>query len=267
MAAYEHYLQPILDLAIAAGEKIVEIYDQGCCVEQKSDNTPVTIADYAAHDLIVAGLSIIAPEIPCLSEESEGITTAERQSWGRYWLVDPLDGTRDFINRTGEFSVNIALMERDCPVLGVIYAPITGMFYYAARGFGAWKGERGSSPHPIHVRRCDPQRVVVTCGRSTHSPLLQQFCERLPGYEIIRLGSALKSCLVAEGGADIYARFGPTSEWDTAAAQCVVEEAGGRVSDLALHPLRYNSRDHLLNPHFFVTGESDLYWPGFVPSA
>jgi len=250
-----HLLDPALDVAIDAGKKILEIYEAGFEVVRKSDQTPVTKADLAASQIIEQGLAALTPSLPVLTEESEVIDASQRQQWQRFWLVDPLDGTQEFINKTGEFTVNIALIEGDEPVLGIIYAPAMGLYYYACRGHGAYKRSATQQPKLINVREWQGGKVVVACGHSRCGAQLQGLLKQFGEYEVISLGSALKSCWVAEGKADIYARFGPTSEWDTAAAQCIVEEAGGSITDTLLEPLCYNRRDDLLNPHFIVSGQ------------
>jgi 3'(2'), 5'-bisphosphate nucleotidase len=259
-------LRPAIDIAIQAGRRILEIYEAGFSVEHKEDKTPLTEADLAAHEVIDAGLVYLTPDIPVLTEESTNIPFSERSQWQRYWLVDPLDGTREFIDRTGEFTVNIALIDNHQPVLGIVYAPVVGVYYYACRGQGAFKREACNEPQRIFVRPCTLGKVVVAGGRLAHlrGGSLERFLENLGGYEVISMGSALKSCLVAEGKADVYARLGPTSEWDTAAAQCVVEEAGGRITDTHMQPLRYNTKDELLNPHFFVSGDCGIDWSKYL---
>ncbi len=259
-------LRPAIDIAIQAGRRILEVYEAGFSVEHKEDMTPLTEADMAAHHVVDAGLAYLTPGIPELTEESTNVPFTERSRWQRYWLVDPLDGTREFIDRTGEFTVNIALIDRHEPILGVVYAPVIGVYYYACRGQGAFKREACSEPQRIHVRSSRSKKVVVAGGRMAHQPggSLEQFLENIGDYEALAMGSALKSCLVAEGKADIYARLGPTSEWDTAAAQCVVEEAGGRVTETRMQRLRYNTKDELLNPHFFVFGDSSVAWSDFL---
>lgn len=253
-------LESIIQLAEQAGEKILEIYDTDYAIEHKKDETPLTEADMAAHHLIDAGLQQLTPEIPILSEESANIPFAQRQQWQRYWLVDPLDGTREFIKRNGEFSVNIALVENGDAVLGVVYAPVMRTSYYARRGAGAFKREPGRRGSLIHCHAPARDKVIVAGSRSYRGPSLDAFLVKLANYEIISMGSALKSCLVAEGVVDVYPRLGPTSEWDTAAAQCVVEEAGGRLTDTKMDTLRYNTKDELLNPHFFVSGDPERDW-------
>ena len=259
-------LRPAIDIAIQAGRRILEVYEAGFSVEHKKDLTPLTEADMAAHEVIDAGLAYLSPGIPVLTEESTTIPFVERAGWQRYWLVDPLDGTREFIDRTGEYTVNIALIDHHEPILGVVYAPVIGVYYYACRGQGAYKREACNQPQRIHVRSSRGEKVVVAGGRMAHQRggSLERFLENIGDYEAIAMGSALKSCLVAEGKADIYARLGPTSEWDTAAAQCVVEEAGGRITDTKMQPLRYNTKDELLNPHFFVFGDSSVTWSDYL---
>jgi len=257
-------LDPVIQIAYEAGRRIMDVYDRGFSVEEKSDSTPLTEADMAAHHAIEKGLIELTPEFPILSEESKPTSFAERSSWSRYWLVDPLDGTREFIKRNGEFTVNIALIENHQAVMGFIYAPVVGSLYYAAKGMGAYKREGLDEPQPIHVREKCPEKVVIAGSRSHASKDFLRFVEKLPGFEIISMGSALKSCLVAEGTADIYARLGPTSEWDTAAAQCIVEEAGGRITRTDMSTLEYNTKDNLLNPHFFVFGDTSIDWSQYL---
>ncbi len=258
-------LTPALEIAITAGRRILEVYEAGFDVEVKKDLTPLTEADLAAHKVIEEGLSELTPSVPVITEESADIPFAERSRWRRYWLVDPLDGTREFIDRTGEFTVNIALIQDHKPVLGIIYAPVLGVYYYACQGQGAFKREATSDPFPIHVRPWTGGKLTVASSRITHhGKHLDHYLEKLGEHEVIIMGGALKSCLVAEGKADLYARLGPTSEWDTAAAQCIVEEAGGHITDTAMQVLQYNRKEALLNPHFFVFGESDQDWSEFL---
>jgi len=261
-------IDDVIELAIVAGQRIMEIYDTDFEVEQKSDNTPLTAADMAAHNTIVEGLGKLTPEIPILSEESASIPFAERSQWQRYWLVDPLDGTREFVKRNGEFTVNIALIDNHESVLGVVYAPVTGVTYYAARGTGAFKKTVGDASNSeavaIHCRAKKPDSTIIAGSRSHRGDSLEAFLKKIGDYEIISMGSSLKSCLVAEGSCDIYPRLGPTSEWDTAAAQCVVEEAGGRITKTDMSPLRYNTKDELLNPHFLVIGDPGYDWGQYL---
>ncbi len=244
-------LPDVLTVAHAAARQIIAIYETGFKVEHKDDQTPLTDADLAAHDAIVAGLSRLTPDIPILSEESSEIPFDVRSTWDQYWLVDPLDGTREFIKRNGEFTVNIALIEAGEAVLGVIVVPVSGLAYFAVRGGGAFKQPAGGVPLPIKTRAFDADCVVVATSRSHGSEALQGFIARLGTHRQLTLGSSLKSCKVAEGLADIYPRFGLTSEWDT---------AGGQLLDLSLQPLRYNTKSSLLNPHFIVVGDLTHDW-------
>lgn len=257
-------LDPVIQVAYQAGKVIMEVYDAGFDIEEKQDHTPVTEADMAANDIIESSLKDLTPHLPILTEEAKPIPYSERQKWARYWLIDPLDGTREFIKRNGEFTVNIALIDNGEPALGLVYAPVIGVLYFAAKGQGAFKQSSTSEPVAIHVREKCGEKTVVACGRSHPSDEMQEFINNLGEHEIIRVGSALKSCLVAEGKADLYARLGPTSEWDTAAAQCVVEEAGGAITDTKMERIRYNSKDDLLNPHFFVAGDGSINWSDFL---
>ena len=257
-------LEAVQQIAVTAGARILEIYDSDFAIEHKDDKSPLTEADLAAHRTIVAGLQELTPDIPVLSEESASIPFAERSRWTRYWLVDPLDGTREFIKRNGEFTVNIALIHAGRAELGVVYVPVQRLCYFACAGGGAFKQAGDAAPERIRVRALSGGPVVVAGSRSHGGDSLQRFLGNLGEHELVSLGSALKSCLVAEGRADIYPRLGPTSEWDTAAAQCVVEEAGGRVTGMDMQPLRYNTKDSLLNPHFFVFGDAGRDWSKYL---
>ncbi|MEZ5543266.1 MAG: 3'(2'),5'-bisphosphate nucleotidase CysQ [Pseudomonadota bacterium] len=258
-------LAPVTALARTAGERILEVYNSDdYAVEEKDDRTPLTAADLASHHTIVDGLGRLTPGIPILSEESSSLPYDERARWRRYWLVDPLDGTREFINRNGEFTVNIALIEDGVPVLGVVHVPVTGVSYSACRGRGAFKQTGDARPDPIRVRRLDGGPVMVVGSRSHRGKSLNDFLAKLGAHELVGMGSSLKLCLVAEGIADIYPRLGPTSEWDTAAAQCIVEQAGGHVTDTGMQPLRYNTKDSLLNPYFLVFGDAGRDWSRYL---
>ncbi len=263
------------DVARAAGAAILEVYsraDHG--VETKDDDSPLTQADLAAHKLIVGELSTRYPDIPVLSEESAAVPFSERAAWARYFLVDPLDGTKEFINRNGEFTVNIALIEDGDPVAGVVYVPVTGRLYSGAAGAGAWVEEAGER-REIHTRPVASRETLTIVASRRHGGDALEAClgvlDRHFG-EIDRtsMGSSLKLCLVAAGEADLYPRLAPTSEWDTAAAHAVVAAAGGRVVDARLNPLRYNQKDDILNPHFYVIGDASFEWDeilGQVPTA
>lgn len=260
----ESYIDQVIEIATVAGKQIRDIYQKGDYDREiKSDNTPVTSADIAAHNIITKALNELTPDIPVLSEEAADIPFAQRCDWQRYWLVDPLDGTGEFIAGSGDFSVIIALVEHNRPIVGVVYVPMTEVCYYAIAGLGAYKRVKGNdlrissrqigkgdnSPLRLAVsRRQDPQSVIKLFNQNKHCEL------------VVLGGAALKSCLVAEGRADSYVRIGPTGEWDTGAAQIIVEEAGGQIMDLTLQPLSYNERESLENPNFIVVGSPNLAW-------
>lgn len=258
-------LPEVIEIAKRAGENILHIYNREFEVIEKEDCTPLTEADMVAHNCILTGLKSLTPDIPILSEEAAEIPFAERQTWHRYWLVDPLDGTREFIKRNGEFTVNIALIDNHDAILGVIYAPVPGVSYFAARGFDAFKQIDGEDSVKISSNKWQGGKLIVAGSRSHRGKSLDSMLEKIGDYEIISMGSSLKSCLVAEGAVHIYPRFGPTSEWDTAAAQCIVEEAGGRLTEMSFKPLKYNTKDSLLNPSFLVAGDQDIDWQQYIP--
>ncbi len=258
------YLDPVRSLAKQAGERILAVYNTDFSVEEKDDNSPLTAADMASHTAIVAGLEALTPEIPVLSEESAKIPYAERSGWETYWLIDPLDGTKEFIKRNGEFTVNIALIHAGVPVLGVVYVPVSGVTYAGCEGRGALKELPGVGEQPIQVRKLEEGPVAVVGSRSHQGDSLKAFLAKLGAHEMVSMGSSLKICLVAEGVADVYPRLGPTSEWDTAAAHCVVNQAGGHLTGLDMQPLRYNTKDSLLNPFFFVFGDDSRDWSQYL---
>lgn len=261
------WLESVRALAAEASERILEIYATAFDVTAKDDSSPLTAADLASHRTIVAGLHTLTPEIPVLSEESAVLPFAERQSWRRYWLIDPLDGTKEFVKRNGEFTVNIALIDNHEPVLGVVRVPVTGLCYFATRGYGAFREEPGQALRPMTVKPLQPGEPVRVVGSKSHGGSgLQKFVAALGPHQLVTIGSSLKLCQVAEGAADVYPRLGLTSEWDTAAAQAIVEVAGGQVvsSETGL-PLRYNTRDSLLNPYFIVYGDASHDWLSYVP--
>jgi 3'(2'), 5'-bisphosphate nucleotidase len=263
----ETLLEKVIAIAEKAARRILDVYETDFAVERKDDRSPLTEADMAAHQTIIAGLSALEPSLPIVSEESAQVPAAERLRWTRYWLVDPLDGTREFVKRNGEFTVNIALIDGHRPVLGVVYVPVSGVCYYAGSGVGAYKREPDGASRRIHVRQFPAGTVTVAGSRSHRDPQTEAFIGRLGQVELISIGSSLKTCLVAEGRADVYPRFGETSEWDTAAAQCVVEQAGGHLTDTELRPLRYNTGESLINPPFLVYGDDAVDWHRYLSGA
>jgi 3'(2'), 5'-bisphosphate nucleotidase len=249
-------------IATDAGAAIMAIYGDDFDVVTKEDDSPLTQADLASHRVITEALAALTPDIPLLSEESADVPFAERMRWREYWLIDPLDGTKEFIKRNGEFTVNIALIREHRPVLGVVHVPVSGVTYSGLVGSGARRTERSGASRPISVRRPCAEPPVVVGSRSHANPELERYLERLGDYELVSLGSSLKFCLLAEGQADFYPRLGPTSEWDTAAAHAVVLAAGGQIVTLTGEPLRYNLKDSLLNPPFLVIADPARDWVG-----
>jgi 3'(2'), 5'-bisphosphate nucleotidase len=255
------YLKPAVALALEAGRKIMEIYRSDFRVGRKPDDSPLTAADLAAHHCLVEGLhSLNGSSYPILSEEAADTPFEERSKWETYWLIDPLDGTKEFIKRNDEFTVNIALIHRHKPVLGVVYAPALEICYFGSEGCGAFKRTGAKEPVQIYAYSRARHPLVVVGSRSHASPETETYLHRLGEYQLKSIGSSLKFCLVAEGAADIYPRMGPTSEWDTAAAQCVVEAAGGAVRNLRNETLAYNAKPSLLNPYFLVFGDHSRNW-------
>ena len=248
----------VIEIARQAGAAIMEIYQREFTIEEKEDKSPLTEADQRANDIIVAGLQQAYPDIPVISEEIRNQPYEERKGWNRFWLVDPLDGTKEFIKKNGEFTVNIALVQDGIPALGVVFQPAKDRLYYASQGQGAFKTSPEGDAQPIqggkHYSELDKVRVVAS--RSHMSPETEEFVGglRAQGKEIDLLssGSSLKLCLVAEGEADVYPRFAPTMEWDTGAAHAIALETGRQVlNPETRQPLQYN-KENLLNPWFIV---------------
>ena len=256
--------ETVIAIARQAGAAIMEIYAGSFDVAHKDDASPLTAADLAAHRIIVEGLERLTPDLPVLSEESADVPWETRRHWSTYWLVDPLDGTREFVKRNGEFSVNIALVHLGAPALGVVQAPVGGQVWHAVRGELAYRRD-GHRDTPLRTRVPATAPLRVAASRSHRDARTQAVLDRMGPIEEMALGSSLKFCRIAEGGLDVYPRFGPTSEWDTAAAQCVLQSAGGAL--LAAEtgkPFRYNRRESLLNGDFIALGDPDLPWQGWL---
>ncbi len=254
-------INDIILIAKKAGVAIMEYYEKNPEVEYKEDNSPLTAADTAAHNIISHGLKEKYSDIPCISEEGSTPSYDERKDWQYFWLVDPLDGTKEFIGRRGDFTVNIALINGDGPVLGVIYVPAKGLLYFASKDGGAWKAEDNGEASRISVRKAASTDGLIAVGSRLHSSKEEeQFLSKFAIKEKKSYGSSLKLCAVAEGTADIYPRFNPTWEWDTAAGQCIVETAGGTVVDASGRRLTYN-KPSLKNENFIVIGQPEYTSP------
>lgn len=261
---YLFLLEQARNIARLAGAAVMEVYSRpDLGVEYKEDESPLTLADKASHQILVTKLATLGIG-PIMSEEGAEIDWTERSGWNTYWLLDPLDGTKEFIKRNGEFTVNIAIIEHGVPVLGVVYAPAKNIMYSGAQGIGAYKQLSEDAPHiPIGVSAPPDANGLwrIVGSRSHQSEEFLAFVEPIKNRDIVSMGSSLKLCLVADGSADLYPRLGLTSEWDTAAAQAVVEAAGGRVINWETKTeLRYNTKESLLNPYFIVCAEPSIAW-------
>ena len=281
-AKTSNLLTAIVEVAVAAGREILAVYEgaDDIQIEHKADDSPLTLADRRAHECIEHALRALTPEVPVLSEESTLPSYSQRQEWTRYWLVDPLDGTKEFISRNGEFTVNIALVDEGVAVLGVVHVPVTGVTYSGAvhentlSGFdnasGAWKSDSGTT-RPITAARLSGNKVRVVASRRHRGERLDAVLAEIESSlgldDVVSIGSSLKMCLVAEGAADIYPRLAPTSEWDTAAAHAVLAAAGGEIVDLDFAPLRYNTKESLLNPEFIALGDRQVDWQALFVAA
>ena len=260
-------LNNVVQIAIDAGKEILDVYENEFDVDIKSDGSPLTIADRRAHDYIERALGKLNMDAPILSEESTRDAFENRHQWHEFWLVDPLDGTKEFVKRNGEFTVNIALIRNGAPVLGVVHTPVKNFSHFAAQGIGAFKQEDGKAAVEISVKKYDKDQVIMVASRSHSGIEVEQYRTNMESagnsVEIASMGSSLKICLVAEGAADIYPRLGPTSEWDTAAAHCVLEVAGGKLTDLTGRSLIYNKSD-ILNPWFLASADPEVDWTEFL---
>ena len=256
----ENVLETLVGISRRAGLAILEWYDGDMGITQKADDSPLTRADLASHELINSELTRLWPDIPVLSEEAAEIPWDIRKNWQQYWLIDPLDGTKEFINHNGEFTVNIALIRDHQPIMGVVHVPVTDTSYFGSRTLGAWRQIGEATAMTIRVRQPAADPAIIVGSRSHANPELGQQLEKLGPHELTSMGSSLKFCHIAEGLADFYPRLGPTCEWDTAAAQAVVEAAGGQVVKIDGSALGYNSKEVYLNPWFFVIGDDKRDW-------
>jgi 3'(2'), 5'-bisphosphate nucleotidase len=258
-------IEEICRLTVQAGEKVMRIYGGEFSVTLKKDASPLTEADRLSHEFLLDRLTPIISGLPVISEESHEAAAPSPAAQHRYWLIDPLDGTKEFLKRTNEFTVNVALIEAGKPSLGVVHAPALDLTYYAAQGFGAWRRQGVQAPQRIQTRSAPPSSMTVVASKDHAGPLVTAMLARLSQPILQSMGSSLKFCLVAEGKADIYLRDLPTMEWDTAAAQCVVEVAGGMVCTLDGQPLRYG-KPGLKNPAIMTVGDLKLHWRDYVAS-
>lgn len=255
-------------IAKLAGDAIMEIYNKGDFeLYQKVDDSPVTSADYAANEILIRELTALSPHIPIISEEMEVCDLAERRSWSTYWLLDPMDGTQEFVSRSGDFAVNIALIANHEPVLGVIYWPTQNTWYFATQGNGAFKQTADNkTAQSISVKaHQDESSLRLAVSRVQKADSVSAHLYHPEKFKRIALGScSLKNCLIAEGNADFYLRIGPTGEWDTGASHCILKEAGGDILDAEFQPITYNRRDTLANPDFIVMGDQSTQWTNIV---
>jgi len=268
----DHNIIELLEIAKRAakqaGRVVMEIYDSGnVTAYQKEDDSPVTNADYKANEFILALLQAETPDIPIMSEETTNEKLADRKGWKRYWLIDPIDGTQEFVARSGDFAVNIALVEDNEPVVGAIYWPPGDTLYYAAKGHGAFK-ESPAETKQIHVRAFDDVEagvVMIAISRRQAREKVMNSMSKHRVYQTLPLGScSLKACFIAEGKADVFLRIGVTGEWDTGASQCIINEAGGAILAHNFEPLSYNQRKSVKNPDFIVMGDQKVDWPSIV---
>ncbi len=262
----EKLLNIALESAKKAGVEVMKYYrDKSFTAELKEDESPVTSADFAANDILMDCLQTLTPDIPIISEEIGALPIAQRKGWDKYWLLDPIDGTGEFIIGSGDFAVNIALVENGWPSIGVIHAPDHHLTYYAQNHLGAFKEcalSNSNSSHQIHVADYQEQRrIKVAISKRQRLELMGQYLNDDFDFDHVALGScSLKNCLIAEGGADCYLRVGVTGEWDTGASQCILEQAGGTILDSEFKPLSYNKRESLLNPDFVSLGNQNIPW-------
>ncbi len=260
----EALLARVVEIAEEAGAGIRRIYRRDFQVEYKDDRSPLTEADLFSHRTISRELARLEPSLPILSEESADVAFSERRAWERYWLVDPLDGTREFVNRRDDFTVNVALIHRQRPVLGVVYVPVEESCYMATLGSGARKREKDGCERIIRARNDAQGEPVIAVSTSHAGADTEAFLGKIGRHHLVRRGSLIKCCLIAEGKADFYPRFGKTCEWDTAAGQCILEEAGGALTDFSGKPLLYNTKESLINPPFVACGPAAPDWSTHV---
>ena len=251
----EQLIMSTLEIVKEAGEAITDIYYSDFDYQFKKDLSPITAADNLSHEIITKRLQILTPEIPILSEENSDIPYKIRSQWTQYWLVDPMDGTKEFINRNGEFTVNIALIDKNTPKFGVIHLPITNETYWGSKISGSFYSNANDDVKRISVSESHQNPTRIVASRSHPSEMLNHLLDKINDYEVIKIGSSIKFCNIASGQADCYPRFGPTSEWDTAAGEAIVNFAGGFVVTTKGNSMNYNAKEDYLNPHFIVSSD------------
>lgn len=251
-------IQSVIDIANLAGDAIMSIYNTDFDYQLKDDNSPLTKADIASNQIIINELERMNPSYPILSEESSEIEFDERSQWDKYWLVDPLDGTKEFLKKNGEFTVNIAFIENNTPVFGVIRVPAKSVTYWGGNGIGSMKKIDGKEVEKINVSNIKSEKLKVISSRSHKNEILSLYLNKLGSIEEVNVGSSLKFCLLAEGKADFYPRLGPTSEWDTAAGEAILKYSGGYVLSDNGDKISYNSSESLLNPNFLASSNLKL---------
>ena len=251
-------IEQIIKISKEAGKAILEVYNTNFDYQIKEDLSPLTKADTFSHNIICKRLKILTPDIPILSEENSDIPFKIRSSWKQYWLVDPLDGTKEFIKKNGEFTVNIALIQNNRPVFGIIHLPINNQTYWGSKHMGSYFIEDDLDQIEIKVSQNINYPLRIACSRSHPSEDLNSYLDKIKDYELITMGSSLKFCVIAAGKADIYPRFGPTSEWDIAAGHAILEYAGGIILDLNKKPIEYNKKASYINNKFIASGNYKL---------
>ena len=263
MLSKENLLE-IVNISVDAGKVILNYYNENVDVIYKDDESPLTKADLASHKIITDSIKKITPDIPILSEE-EFIDWKIRKKWKKYWLIDPLDGTKEFIKKNDEFTVNIALIENNRPILGVIYTPALNELFYSIKNFGSYKILTKKKLNTlkeakrISINKKKSNKIKIVASRSHSNPILDKWVNKnFNEFDILQKGSSLKFCLIAEGSADIYPRFGPTSEWDIAAGHIILEEAGGKLKSIDNKEILYNEKENILNPEFFAYSNIDF---------
>lgn len=260
-------LNDVVSLAKQAGNQVLNIYQSDLAVEYKTDKSPITFADLASHDCICQGLRHLTPDFPIISEESAAISFRKRRSWEKYWLIDPLDGTKEFLDKNGEFTINIALIEQHRPRLGVIFVPSRNICYFASKKLGAYK-QIGEAPPTVILSRAwkEEQPITAVVSRRHGKKEIKKFLAQFSNLNLLCCGSALKFCWLAEGLVDIYPRFSPSFEWDTAAGQCILEEAGGLVIDNTGRELQYNMSSSLKIAGFLAVADKRCHWLHYLKS-